>query len=286
MKTERTVVIKKPVWLRSYKNYDKNGFIRRLLLSDWGEFTYEKGPDQLWQLMVGIIEEALTHTAPIRKCFVQVDSPPWMNAQIRDQMRQRDQLYRHAKNTKSVDDWRIADNQKNRVGYLLYYSKQNTVLGMLERYKDDPSKFWDGIRMVFPKDCDSNKMMLTDDENDTPVPDDKCAEFINKFFTGIGEKLANKLNVPLPVIDNSDQLHEGHDILYDLFTVDEVAKVVKDIKIKKASSIKDVKTHVLKDAFNVLLDKMVILFNSSIVRQVFPNAWKTGTIIPIPKKGR
>ena len=105
------------------------------------------------------------------------------------------------------------------------------------------------------------------------------------FFSGIGEKLASDLNVPLPNIDNTDRFHEGTDLLSNLFTLEEIVNVIKRINIKKTSSVKDVKSMVLKDAFMAIPDKMLILFNSSIIHQIFPSAWKNATITPLPKKG-
>ena len=131
----------------------------------------------------------------------------------------------------------------------------------------------------------SGKIVLTDDLTAEPINETNCADYINQFFAGIGETLANDLNTPLPVLDNSDEFHHGHDLLSQLFTIDEINKVVQKINTKKASSVKDVRSSVLKDAFLAIPEKLLILFNSSILHQIFPSAWKNATITPIPKKG-
>ena len=151
LKTARNKNEKKAIYIRSYKNYNKQDFLHRLTTLNWDNFTYEYEPDRLWQILIDNIVKCLSFSAPIRKCFVHVHTPSWLNHIILRQMRERDQLYRHARNTKSVDDWRIAQNQKNRVESMQYYSKKNVVHNLLERFKEDPTKFWDGIRVVLPK---------------------------------------------------------------------------------------------------------------------------------------
>ena len=124
IKSKRNKIVKVALYIRTYRRYDKNYFIHRLHHADWSRFTYEQEPDMLWRMMLNIIEKCLSYIAPIRRSYIGKDTPAWLTNVIIAQMRERDQLYRHAKNTKSTDDWLIANNQKNRVNSLLCYSKK------------------------------------------------------------------------------------------------------------------------------------------------------------------
>ena len=182
IKSTRNKIVMVPLYIRSYRRYDKTDFIMRLRQADWSHFTYEHEPDRLWQIMLGIIEKCLSFTAPIRRCYVSKNTPAWLTNIIIAQMRERDQLFRHAKNTKSLDDWRIANNQKNRVSSLLYYSKKDNISSLLERYKEEPTKFWDAIKKLLPKDCGTSRIILTNELDGSMVSDEDCPDYINRFF--------------------------------------------------------------------------------------------------------
>ena len=64
-----------------------------------------------------------------------------------------------------------------------------------------------------------------------------------------------------------------------------VHKLVREIEICKSSGIPDLSAQMLKDAFLVLVPELTHLFNESIQQGVYPKAWRSGFITPIPKDG-
>ena len=65
----------------------------------------------------------------------------------------------------------------------------------------------------------------------------------------------------------------------------DVAKVVQDINIHKASAIGNLTSRVLKDAFEVLITQLTYLFNLSFIQAEFPKKWKEAQVVPLPKSG-
>ena len=64
-----------------------------------------------------------------------------------------------------------------------------------------------------------------------------------------------------------------------------VEKLVNDININKASSIPNISTNILKDAFLVLIPQLTFMYNLSFETGIFPDAWKIANVIPLRKGG-
>ena len=114
------------------------------------------------------------------------------------------------------------------------------------------------------------------------------ADYVNGYFTSIGSRLAENLD-HLPGTVNIDDLFEADtsDDPFDLSPCNDFTSeyLAKDIDPKKSSSVKDIRSIVIKD---VLVDKPCILthmINCSIQSSVVPRIWKQGLVTPLPKSG-
>ena len=70
----------------------------------------------------------------------------------------------------------------------------------------------------------------------------------------------------------------------NLITAPELLLEIKAIPIHKSSGIPGISARVWKDCFNALSDKLLHIFNLSILTHTFPQDWKKAIVIPIPKK--
>ena len=64
---------------------------------------------------------------------------------------------------------------------------------------------------------------------------------------------------------------------------DELIAVLQKIDVTKSSSIENIRSMVIIDAFYSQLARVVRMYNGSLTRCTFPTSWKEGTIIPLPK---
>ena len=107
-------------------------------------------------------------------------------------------------------------------------------------------------------------------------------DYLNTFFSGVGEVLSNKIGVPErklfeePVTAHSDKIvvcKEFVDIL------------LGDININKTSGIEGIRCDILKFSLRFLLEQVTWLYQLSFDTGIFPATWKLARVNPIPKTG-
>ena len=152
----------------------------------------------------------------------------------------------------------------------------------METHTNDPKKFWENVASILPSNSSSsNFIKLKDQISQEIISEEKTSEYINNFFSGIGDKLASKMNEPWSYKGTISE-----DTLTNCQTnLEEVLSLVKEIDISKSSSVEHLSSKVLKDAFTVLPHVLVRIFNLSLETGTVPNSWKHAIIVPLKKCG-
>ena len=101
--------------------------------------------------------------------------------------------------------------------------------------------------------------------------------YINKYFSDIGINLAKNYKEPWTYhgpfpISKFTQFRTN---------VEEVTDMCKSIDVSKSSSIANLSSMILKDAFLAIPVKVTSLLNLSLSCSTFPDKWKCATIIPL-----
>ena len=117
-----------------------------------------------------------------------------------------------------------------------------------------------------------------DSDNNIKLGKKQLPNYINRYFSEIGPTLAKNHLQNNPVYNKI--LHErinemkGKNLLMADTTPDEIAKQINRINVNKSSAIINIKSVVLKDAFDHLKSKLCKIFNASLQQQTFPQLWK------------
>ena len=168
--------------------------------------------------------------------------------------------------------------------------KTDFIRQQLQRNKNNPRKFWDNIRELLPNAKDNTIKSLYDQPSDKTIDKNELPMYINSFFTSIGENLARPLlkyksqtnDVPGADIDLEIQL-EQQESLTKVISVEEVKLFVDTIDTAKSAGMQNMKTMILKDAFQAKPEYLCKVFNSSLQKCQFPVSWKKSNIVPLPK---
>ena len=267
---------------RSYKNYRKEEFQHNLINCDWDGFYAQNDPNRLWDIMEHIILDQANQFCPLKMFKVKALREPWITNEAVEAIRDKDRLLKKARKSGKEADWANARLARNRVGRDLENLRADFLKGQQEINKNDPKNFWKSISSVFPgKKSKTSKIWLKHHTNDTQIEDIQAANYINTFFTNIGQNLARQFQ--------NDWKYFGVRSLntIDRFTTDaeEVKRLCREINPMKSSGMDELSSKLCKDAFLVLSEQLAHIFNSSLVTGCFPDKWKIAKILPLFKGG-
>ena len=286
-KKYRNKVEKHTITGRSYIRYDKAIFCNILSQKEWSVFDRSNDVNEMWQIFEKHISDSLNVMCPIKTVKVSDSKPVWLSNEIIQLMRRRDQAYIKAWRTGNSVDWRKATFLRNRVDTFIKLHKKEKITNNLEQHRNNPVKFWDEIKSVFPKEHSNMVNSLPTGINDQYYTGKNLCEHINTYFTQIGPNLANR-------ILNSQQdrtriisqlaLNMNTDgITGTLFHADDLSKALRGINKNKTSALNNIRTSVIIDAFESNLNRALKMYNCSILNSTFPDAWKISIVVPLPK---
>ena len=194
----------------------------------------------------------------------------------------KDQAWKTAKVSKDLEDILLAKRLRNQVKDMIRRAKRDFIQEEIENDELSTRKFWEKHNYVLPEGDRGNSIRLIDKDKGEIVDDDGLPDYINRFFTEIGPKLADRFDDDWT--DNIPNFHEEEmgNLEVDLQTME---KVVRDININKSSSTPYLSSRILKDAFMVMLPQLVFMYNLSFSTGKFPDAWQIANVVPLKKEG-
>ena len=67
------------------------------------------------------------------------------------------------------------------------------------------------------------------------------------------------------------------------FSHEELHKAINLINVSKSSAVKNIRSGVIIDAYEIMFERILRLYNQSLRQAKFPTVWKTSIVVPIPK---
>ena len=182
---------------------------------------------------------------------------------------------------KNILDWNRARRIRNETKLWVKNAKAEYIKHQLEVNAKDSKKFWRNIQTISPNQKRQTSIItLIDQSTKQYIPKDEVPDYINEYFSMVGCKLDTHRDAwiypgrDLPQLDThlDAWIYPGRDSPPQLqpTTVEEVAKLIKEIDITKSSSIDHISSRVLRDAFEIISEKPTYLFNLSISVSSFP----------------
>ena len=207
---------------------------------------------------------------------------PWVTPELLEFIKDKDKALKKAKKSQLLEDWIVARRLRNECLARVRNCKAEFIQDELTTNQDDSKKFWNSIKTIIPDDKSKhNKLFIIDGINNKNVVPEELPDFVNNFFADIGPNLASKItgNWNYSGIRSDIELH---DIIVNEI---EILKICNDINVNKSSSVKNVSSRVLKDAFTCIPKVICHLIQSSLDKGIFPDEWKIANITPLQKGG-
>lgn len=106
--------------------------------------------------------------------------PTWLNQEILESLKARDDLYKLANRSKAKLDWNIARKARNNCVKIVNAAKYNNILDLLHKEEKSSKKFWKVIKKVLPNSDSINQEVHLHDQasgleiQPNEVPNQRC----------------------------------------------------------------------------------------------------------------
>ena len=277
----------KTITCRNYSNYNPANLCNKLEEVDWFDFYNSRCPNKAWQLMKDILYKSFAEEAPFIRKRVKGRYCPWLTADIKIHMNERDQLLRKARRSKREYDWNLYKRKKNFCTSLVKKTKDSYHRNLLLENKNNPAKFWQNIKHVFPNTCSNKDSVYAPSIDGSENNPQAKADSFCKFFANIAENLKidtyplmNFKWSPNAIIPSRTK---------NVFKFNYVSKVFIEkellmLKSKKSAGIDDLPPRLLKDTAKVISKPLCVLVNLSLKTGIVPSEWKIPKTSPLHKK--
>ena len=267
---------------RSYRNYNKEDFQRKLQESSWNEFNTTNDVSEKWSYLINKISLEIEKTCPLKKFKIKQIKEPWPSPDLIELIKDKDKALKTAKKEKDPNLWKEAKRIRNNCTRRLRQARADYISENLNNNAGDQKKFWRNIQGLIPnKGTKTSDINLIDQISKSEIPYDETASFINDFFVDIGPSLAQNCDRPWTYVGPQVGNH-----LENVSTnIEEIIALCKNININKSSCINNLSSEILRDAFLAIPEKLVVLFNLSFETGEIPDVWKIGKVTPLQKPG-
>ena len=267
---------------RSYKNFDKDEFIRLLHETNINEILQDNNIDIVWRSLRTKIESVLDQIAPVKVFKFRNTKLGWLSDGLIEMMHDRDIALKRARKSKKPEEKKHARNIRNLVNHYIKQARSEFLKEQLENLKDKPKKSWNILDDIFNPGNKSNTFKLIDTQG-ICMSDIEAAEVINSYFANIGKELAENI-----ILDQGEDPPELDQLMPPTFelppidfpTVYKLTKIIKEYKSSGMSTISSKIWKIFSDTYNNLF---VHLFNLICIQVHYPDEWKVPTVVPLPK---
>ena len=211
---------------------------------------------------------------------------PWMTSALKRACTKKNRLYKKFLYSKTEQSEEQYKNYKNILTSSLREAEKNFYDHLLQRHMGDIKNTWKTINHIIGKGkmCNSFPKEFIDDGITISTLQEIC-DRLNRFFTEIGPKLAEKIEViddsPLNYIQNNNQ----HSMLLRPATEFEVENIVKSCRKKTSTDYHGISMATLQKIFTAIKKPVTHICNLSLTSGVFPEQMKIAKVVPLFKSG-
>lgn len=178
---------------RSYSDTNITAFCEAVRNYNWSKLLVIQDPNLLWDEMFSVFINILNETCPLKTFTISKDRPPYINHDIILLGHERDKLFKIARKSGLESDWLAARRQRQKVNYAIKKAKSNYFKQKLKECKGDSKKFWNIINEIISEKRAKEITTITDKSKELDVTGLCAANYLNKYFCEIGDKLVEKL---------------------------------------------------------------------------------------------
>ena len=234
--------------------------------------------NEVWNAWVDLVNAAVDQCVP-KKSKKKNRLAPWISNDIIRLARKKKRFYKKAKASDNADLWSKYKKVNNMIK-----KKCNTArweylkdLGSNMHDNKECKLFWNYVN---PKRKGSNDLTVIKMDNGSTLTDEReISECMNEFFASVFTR-ENLENIP-----SFEQIITDDSLSFLQCSVDEVTKLLKELKPRKSPGPDGIHPLILKNCADTLAISICKIYNMSFSLGKIPDCWKQADIIPLHKKG-
>ena len=273
------------VEVRNMKRFNEERFNEDLLSQPWEQIVLKSDTDSMWACWKELFLDVLDKHAPIQHIRKRTFNVPWLTADIKKLIFERDRKKRKAMVTKHSADWDVYKTSRNRVNIALRHAKAEYYRTKIAHQKNNPKEAWKTINDLLGRSANDNIVneLKINDSNITST--EEIANAFNEYFTNIGPNLANSIGDANSSFETFVKSAKSKMDRFKLVSVGKVVRLLNGLSNGKAVGLDKISGKILKAAASTIAPSLTHIFNNGLISNCFPYEWKMARLVPIHKKG-
>ena len=268
---------------RSFKYFKAQAFRDELETMPWNSVQNLNTPDEMFDHWCDMFISVANKHAPIRNKRVRNKKSPWLSAELKKSMINRDKLKKQAVSSNDPLFWKKFKKERNRLNNEIKKAKADYYKSQVESNIGNPKAIWKCINQITHRKATNNSSIneLKVNNKSFTEPSD-ISDILNRHFISIGPNLASAL--PIGDTDFESYITPARSVFrLKHTTADVVFKILKKLSPHKATGLDNISCRLLKEAAPIISVSLAMIINGSIVSGVFPSKWKIAKIFPLFK---
>ena len=285
LRTDRPVFRRKVIVKRDYDRVNPDDFHRVWVQSNPQEIFETKDIERMIEILEFKIKHVLDILCPEKRFVTSENYAPWVDKQLKSEMKYRDRLRREAIEGKVP--WTEHDKMKHKVKDELKKAER----AWKEKYLnfEDEKQGWHRLKEVSGlTEAAAKKIALMIDGELVDDPE-TLSKYINEYFI---EKI-NKITAefpPKPIEAATHAMEYLKDknvgkFKFQTASYSFVKRVTMKLNNVDSTGMDGIPVKVYKKFRSSLTPAITKIINSSIKTSIYPQRFKDGCISPVPKKG-
>ncbi|MGK2862648.1 MAG: RNA-directed DNA polymerase [Chitinophagaceae bacterium] len=277
--------------IRLYTDKNKHIFQQCLVNTDWGNLLYlNDDVNDCYNIFISTIKNYYEQSFPLTRMSRRASKDKkWITTSkgLKISIKHKNKLYEKWILTKNPTDEIVYKTYKKYYEKIAYKAEVAYYNNQFDLKSNTIKKLWVNLNNV----CSAKKKKsynvidnVNIDGRDISDPN-LISNAFNDYFCSVGNNLVNNLPVTTSVYNSFMQNMVSDSIFVESVNEEELLKLIDSMKDGKSCGADNISPRLIKENKSLLCQRMMYIFNLSLMKGVVPSNLKIAKVIPIFKKG-